>query len=616
MNIKLNVNGQTIKADSIQTVNGTVNVVDCSFAFDEYWNSYPARKAIFHNSSDHSAYEAAIIGGACIVPHEALAKSGDLMVAVCGENTDGQIDRTNTTVVAFVKRTLQGGANSIDPTPDQYAQYVAEVSAAIREKAAEVLPGEVETYVEAHKEELKGPQGPQGPRGTQGIQGPQGATGPQGEQGIQGETGPQGPRGPQGEQGIQGAQGPAGPKGEDADPYDDTEIRQEISRVNDSITELDNSLDALWKFNKGQTYDVIESTSEDYSKQIPSGSKYASVDMVGGKSEVREGEIISSKVDAVEAQGKNMVDVNEYRSFLQSGVSLSVLENGYRVLCTDNGNWSYATIGLCDAYSLIGKSISFSCKCKASGINTTSIGVSIRDSKGTKKADLMYTQTGKNDVARTFTIPQCDSGDVVGLILYGNGSDSVSAVKGLYADYTDIQLEISATATDYTPYRKQTIPTNFPILRSAGTVYDYIDIEKGELHRRVGVVDLGSLNWNCASSRFETQKTGIQNIASSGQLLTANYLFVSGGADKTIGQTSNWIRIYDSAYTDASAFKPAMNGVMLNYELASEVVEPIDTSMLNEWLEVEANGSITFLNDGKLLVPNTERFVRKLNEVT
>ena len=82
------------------------------------------------------------------------------------------------------------------------------------------VPATVETYVNEHKEELRGEKGDTGPQGEQGPKGDTGDTGPQGPQGIKGatgETGPQGPQGVQGEQGPQGEQGiqgPAGPQGE------------------------------------------------------------------------------------------------------------------------------------------------------------------------------------------------------------------------------------------------------------------------------------------------------------------------------------------------------------------------------------------------------------------
>lgn len=67
------------------------------------------------------------------------------------------------------------------------------------------------TYIEEHKDELKGEQGIQG---IQGPKGDKGDTGPQGIQGIQGEPGKDGATGPQGEQGIQGPKGDKGDKGD------------------------------------------------------------------------------------------------------------------------------------------------------------------------------------------------------------------------------------------------------------------------------------------------------------------------------------------------------------------------------------------------------------------
>lgn len=71
------------------------------------------------------------------------------------------------------------------------------------------VPATVETYVNEHKEELKGDKGDTGPQGEQGPKGDTGETGPQGPQGVQGK------QGPQGEQGIQGPAGPQGEKGAD-----------------------------------------------------------------------------------------------------------------------------------------------------------------------------------------------------------------------------------------------------------------------------------------------------------------------------------------------------------------------------------------------------------------
>lgn len=72
-------------------------------------------------------------------------------------------------------------------------------------------------------------------------------------------------------------------------------------------------------------------------------------------------------------------------------------------------------------------------------------------------------------------------------------------------------------------------------------------------------------------------------------------------------------------YSDPAAFKAAISGVMLHYELATPTTEPVTIpEALQEWLPVEAGGTVTFKNadeSKQLPVPNAVSWVRKLNEV-
>ena len=73
-----------------------------------------------------------------------------------------------------------------------------------KEYANKQVPSIVETYVNEHKEELKGSKGDKGDTGPQGEQGLKGKQGPQGEQGIQGEKGADGKNGINGKDGTNG----------------------------------------------------------------------------------------------------------------------------------------------------------------------------------------------------------------------------------------------------------------------------------------------------------------------------------------------------------------------------------------------------------------------------
>ena len=128
-------------------------------------------------------------------------------------------------------------------------------------------------------------------------------------------------------------------------------------------------------------------------------------------------------------------------------------------------------------------------------------------------------------------------------------------------------------------------------LLSAGSVHDEITATKAI--KRVGVVDMGTLNWMYRSelSNKPFQTSSLKGlIAGSSQIniLCAKYtpaVVSSGGEAKsdkhlyrlfvTDSPNNHILLIKDDAYTDAATFKAAMSGVMLYYELA----EPIEVDL-------------------------------------
>ena len=131
--INLTISDQSLSASNIVSVNGTVAIIGCTFDFDATWDAFPARQAIFKNNNDTGAYVAAIGASGCLIPWEVLKRAGVVYVAIVGTNTDGQVQRTNTIICVVQTRTLQGGVNGIEPTPDQYAQFIAQVEEMIGE---------------------------------------------------------------------------------------------------------------------------------------------------------------------------------------------------------------------------------------------------------------------------------------------------------------------------------------------------------------------------------------------------------------------------------------------------------------------------------------------------
>lgn len=176
---------------------------------------------------------------------------------------------------------------------------------------------------------------------------------------------------------------------------------------------------------------------------------------------------------------------------------------------------------------------------------------------------------------------------------------------------------------------------------SAGTARNYVDYENKRYVQCVGSVDLGTLTWMKASSQSvgdyfyaPVSAIGFKRLGAFGitvhNILCSKYITVARNpnafVDKTIvldGDSTavSQIQVKDTAYTDATAFKQAMAGVILYYELANPVVTDISSLIPDDFLrniEVEALGSVTFKNSNDnyhIPVPSEEEYIVKLSEV-
>lgn len=214
-------------------------------------------------------------------------------------------------------------------------------------------------------------------------------------------------------------------------------------------------------------------------------------------------------------------------------------------------------------------------------------------------------------------------------------------LSGMSGIFENFQLDEGSTATAYTPYYtpiSYTIPQAIQNLDgygwSAGTARNYVDYENKRYVQCVNSVDLGTLDWTSRLSTvdnsiyvFISNDLNVNNRGNNG--LCSHYDFVTSGIDAAIVKKDKFfyynplnIAFIDKSYTDAAAFKQAMQGVILYYELANPIVTDISTLIPDDFLrniEVEAGGSITFKNsngdDYRIPVPSEEEYVVKLSEV-
>lgn len=207
---------------------------------------------------------------------------------------------------------------------------------------------------------------------------------------------------------------------------------------------------------------------------------------------------------------------------------------------------------------------------------------------------------------------------------------------------TDIAL-IAGSSGAYTPYHRNVYPIPEAIRNlpgygwSAGTARNYVDYENKRYVQCVSSVDLGTMEWFAG----ESGKVNFQTSQVTGQKLTKNYTILPNiicskysvkvqnamwGHTSVTGITTNanvdgYVYVNDTSYTDATAFKQAMQGVILYYELASPIITDISTMLADYFLRnltVEAGGSVTFKNSNDnyhIPVPSEEEYIVKLSEV-
>lgn len=162
-----------------------------------------------------------------------------------------------------------------------------------------------------------------------------------------------------------------------------------------------------------------------------------------------------------------------------------------------------------------------------------------------------------------------------------------------------INLSDSSINGQYFPYiaREQSlemVKKYFPNgMRSAGTAHDEIrynkQTNKWEKVVRIAEVDLGTLNWALTSQMYFRANLPSDSIIPTStnyngflcvkyERVNFNLIYGQSVIIPCFGVSANtgMIGVYDSSYTDAAAFKAAMSGVILYYELAEPIVTEIE----------------------------------------
>ena len=184
---------------------------------------------------------------------------------------------------------------------------------------------------------------------------------------------------------------------------------------------------------------------------------------------------------------------------------------------------------------------------------------------------------------------------------------------------------------EYEPYEKHSYPLDSSLtlrgIPKAGANGIYWDgdqyLPDGTVERIYGVVDLGSLTWTYDSTyhRFNTviisAKTAgtarVEPIACAKYTPIRDRRGVANVPDKSIYRgTDHDLSVHDSAYTDAAAFKAAMSGVYLVYELATPITETADP--YRELQQVDDWGTEEFVSTGLVPVGHVTQYPANLRD--
>lgn len=185
----------------------------------------------------------------------------------------------------------------------------------------------------------------------------------------------------------------------------------------------------------------------------------------------------------------------------------------------------------------------------------------------------------------------------------------------------NIQIELNSTATTYEPYTENKIDLlSTQTLNGINGVNDYIEvIDKGnglydlKKTQNIDSVDLGTLDWVVDGSNFSS--SSISSVIktptndSVGNYVCQKYVnctisksFVDGDFGVN---SSGYLYFRNSAYTTATAFKTAVNGVILYYQLKTPVITTIATNLTyNQVSAIRTNGGLLLVNDN-----NNQKYV-------
>ena len=415
----------------------------------------------------------------------------------------------------------------------------------------------------------------------------------------------------------------------------------EISAVKLSDKELQRRVNALYDIGQGITHQFETDSETAYQKAVPTGGKLMSIKNIGGRSIVFN-QLIPDSIIHVTVTIDEDVTEDKWISRIEADTSNIISAHGHKVLGKCVKDASNPTANVVVRFGDNNANISNGYESEHStekGIYTLQSSV---------KNGALYYRAFAGATAGTykFTLQLFDL-----TLMFGSGNEpsTVEEFEKMFpADYYPynageiVSAGVTEVAVGDSTYPIPEAIRNLPGYGwSAGTARNYVDYENKRYVQCVGSVDLGTLNWGFNTTSgvgnhfyASVKHLNFKYLGAFGtivyNILCSKYVTVARSSnvfvDKTLtldGSSTrvSQIQVKDTTYTDAAAFKQAMQGVILYYELETPIVTDISSLIPDDFLrniEVEAGGSVTFKggnDDYRIPVPNEEEYIVKLSEV-
>lgn len=426
-----------------------------------------------------------------------------------------------------------------------------------------------------------------------------------------------------------------------------SENTAEIGRVKLTDKELQRRVNALYDIGQGVTHKFETDTDTAYQKAVPTGAKLMSVKNIGGRS------IVFNQIFQPRKEANNgaTVTADSDGTITINGTTTASYINFRDVTPEQNKIGKYA-------FKLLILNNPDDISMKFSFLNRSQSTPAITSGSSA----VIYNQTqseislGKATGISGFTVGTVFANvkikiqifDLTQMFGAGNEPASVEEFEKIFpADYYPynageiVSAGVTEVAVGDTVHKIPEAIRNLPGYGwSAGTAKNWVDYENKKYYKCIDSMDLGTLDWkiNTTSSvgnHFygSVKHFNFKYLGAFGttvyNVLCSKYRTVARSSnvfvDKTLtidGVTVvSQIQVKDTAYTDATAFKQAMSGVILYYELANPIITDISTLIPDDFLrniEVEAGGSVTFKNSNDnyhIPVPSEEEYIVKLSEI-